>query len=274
MRLTQEKILQLVYQTMEEINQKIGTDFSKDKIEIAFFTPTTGVSVYEKLCERYFPKHLTQEYKQKGYFETFAAMAFIGEEKDGILIREDVDLSAFEWHHMILHEFSHIIVCREELNGEMFYDKYCVDYADNTIEDGGINAGYAIWREFSAEVFALDLDDAIYPYSLNDAKRRIDELVPFISVENPNAKEAMQKLLNIIFKSDDYYLSKNADEFISRIKKSKVSIILIFEVMIRLVFEQLSHKCAWKIDIDFIREFGCQYLLCLGLIALKNRTHQ
>ena len=133
MRLMQEKILQLVYQTMEEINQKLGTDFSKDKIEIAFFTPATGVSVYEKLCERYFPKYLTQEYKQKGYFETFAAMAFIGEEKDGILIREDVDLSAFEWHHMILHEFSHIIVCREELNGEMFYDKYCVDYTDNTI---------------------------------------------------------------------------------------------------------------------------------------------
>ena len=84
----------------------------------------------------------------------------------------------------------------------------------------------------------------------------------------------MQKLLNVIFKSDDYYLSKSADEFISRIKKSKVSKILIFESIIRLVFEQLSHECAWEIDIDFIREFGCQYLLCLGLIALKNRTHQ
>ena len=271
MRLTQEKIHQLVYQTMEEINQKLGTDFSKDKIEIAFFTPTTGISVYEKLCKRYFPKHLTQEYRQKGYFETFAAMAFIGEEKDGILIREDVDLFAFEWHHMILHEFSHIIVCREELNGEMFYDKYCVDYADNTIEDGCINAGYAIWREFSAEVFALDLDDAIYPYYLNDAKDRIDELVSLITAKNSNAKEAMQKLLNVIFKSDDYYLSKSADEFISRIKKSRVSNILIFASIIRLVFEQLSHKCAWKINVDFIREFGSQYLLCLGLIALKKR---
>ena len=96
MTLTQEKILQFVYKTMEEINQKLGTDFLKDKIEIAFFTPKTGVSVYEKLCKRYFPKHLTQEYKQEGYFEAFAAMAFIGAEKDGILIRDDLDLSPFE----------------------------------------------------------------------------------------------------------------------------------------------------------------------------------
>jgi len=264
MKLTQEKLLQLVYDSMDEINEKIGTDFSKDKIVIDFFTPDNGVDVYKNLCQKYFPQYLKEKYKEQGYFQTFAAMAFIGEKKDGILIREDMDLSCFEWHHIILHELSHIIVCREELNGENFYDKYCVDYAENSIEDGYINAGYAIWREFSAEVFALDLDDSIVPYTLNDVKQRIQELLSYIKFDVPTAKEAMYKLLNTIFKSDDYYLSKNEDDFISKIQKSKVSNILIFDPVIRIVFRQLSRKCAWEINVEFIRELGCAYLFCLS----------
>lgn len=37
---------------------------------------------------------------------------------------------------------------------------------------------------------------------------------------------------------------------------------------------QLVYQTIGEIDIDFIREFGCQYLLCLGLIALENRIRQ
>lgn len=270
MQLTKEEIQQLVYETMEEINRKLGTAFSKERLEIAFFTPEIGVSVYEKLCEQYFPKYLREEYKKRGYFESFAAMAFLGKEKDGILIREDLDFSRQDWHHVIMHEFSHIIAARDELDGEIFFDKYCIGYAKNDVEDGWINAGYAIWREFSAEMFALDLDDYVLPYSLNDAKERIKELLPTIAIGEQCAKEAMYKSLNLIFKSDEYYLSKSEDDFIRRIKGSKVSEILIFEPVIRLIFAHLLQECAWKIGVEFISSLGCQYLMCLAERALRD----
>ena len=38
---------------------------------------------------------------------------------------------------------------------------------------GYINAGYAIWREFSAELFAMDLDDDCTPFSINEVKKYI-----------------------------------------------------------------------------------------------------
>ena len=271
MKLTKEQLLNLVYSTMEEMNAKLETDFSEDTVEIAFFVPNNGIAVYEALCSRYFPSHLSEDYKKESFFLSFAAMAFVGEEKDGILIREDLDLSLAEWHHIILHELSHLLVIREELNGENFYQKYCVDYAENTEEDGIINAGYAIWREFSAEVFALDLDDSIMPYSLNDASSRINKLLPLISPPDPIAKEALQKSLNYLFKSDDYYFAEDEEEFIERIAKSKAKKLLDFELVIRHIYKHLSHECAWEIDLDFIRDLGYFYTLGATNKLLKNR---
>ena len=271
MKLSTERLLHLVYSTMEEINDKLDIDFSKDTVEIAFFVPNNGIAVYESFCSRFFPKNLSEQYKSEGFFLSFAAMAFVGKEKDGILIREDLDLSLEEWHHIILHELAHLLVTREELNGENFYEKYCVNYADNPQDDGIINAGYAIWREFSAEVFALDLDDSIMPYSINDASNQINKLLPLIVPNEPIAKEAMQKILNLLFKSDDYYFAKDEEDFIKRIEKSKAKKVLSFELVIRHIYKHLSRECAWEIDIDFIRELGFLYTMNIGTAALKNR---
>ena len=271
MKLTKKQLLDIVYSTMEEMNEKLDTEFSKDNVEIAFFVPENGIAVYEALCSRYFPSHLSEKYKNEGYFLSFAAMAFVGEEKDGILIREDLDLPSVEWHHIFLHELSHILVIREELNGENFFDKYCVDYADNSEEDGIINAGYAIWREFSAEVFAQDLDDSIMPYSLNDAAARINELLPLVSPPDPIAKEALQRSLNLLFKSDDYYFAENEEDFIKRISKSKAKKLLDFELVIRHIYKHLSKECAWEIDLEFIRDLGTFYLLGASQKLFRNR---
>lgn len=271
MKLTKEELLAFTYETMAEVNRKIGTEFTKDNVEIAFFVPENGIKVFEDLCRSYFPKYLREPYREEGYFETFAAMALIGEEKDGILFREDLNFTRREWNHTILHEFSHIIVGKAELDGESFYDKYCFSYADNKLDDGDINAGYAIWREFSAELFASELDDDFMPYRLNDAKNNIKSLLPYITFYEPNAKAAMQMMLNIVFRSDDYFLSKDSDAFIERIKKSEVKEILCFEPIIRLIFEHFHQGCSYKIDVDFIRELGCKYLLSLTNIQIALR---
>ena len=263
MRLTRKQLEQLAYDTMDEYNRKLGTTFSANTVELAFFTPKNGVAVYEEICTRYFKRHLSEKYKSPDFFENFAAMAMIGDIKDGILVREDMDIPEYEWHHIFLHELSHILACREEIGGELFYDRFCMDYAESPEEDGYINAGYAIWREFSAELFAMDLDDDCTPFSINEVKNYIINLCKEITLDNPNAKEAMYRLLIYLFKSDDYYLSKDADEFLERIKKCGVSVVLDFEPVIRLIFAHLAGESAWKIDVDFITELGFLYSLSI-----------
>lgn len=263
MRLTRKQLEQLAYDTMDEYNRKLGTTFSANTVELAFFTPKNGVTVYEEICTRYFKRHLSEEYKSPGFFENFAAMAMIGDIKDGILVREDMDIPEYEWHHIFLHELSHILACREEIGGELFYDRFCMGYAESPEEDGYINAGYAIWREFSAELFAMDIDDGCVPFTISSMKKHIINLCKEITFDNPNAKEAMYRLLIYLFKSDDYYLSKDADEFSEMIKKCGVSVVLDFEPVIRLIFAHLAGESAWKTDVDFIMELGFLYSLSI-----------
>ena len=260
MRLTQNQLINLVYNTMAEMNYKLKTSFTRNKMAITFFTPDNGIEVYESLCSRYFPNQLLEKYKEEGYFINFAAMAFVGEEKDGILIREDLDFSLEYWHHIFLHELAHIFITREELNGKNFYHKYCVNYAQNTLEDGCINAGYAIWREFVAELFASLLDETIEPYTLDDIRTEINKLLPFVIIDDNNAKISLQRMLNLLFNSDDYHFAKNADDFIARIQNSSVSQTLVFEDVVRHIYSQLSKKNVCKINLSFIRDLGSFYI--------------
>lgn len=270
MRITRKQLVQLAYDTMNEYNIKMGTAFSSDTVELAFFTPKNGVAVYEEFCIWYFKRQLSEKYKSSGFFENFAAMAMIGDIKDGILVREDMDIPEYEWHHIFLHELSHILACREEIGGELFYDLFCVDYAESPEEDGYINAGYAIWREFSAELFAMDIDDGCVPFTISSVKKHIINLCKEITFDEPNAKEAMYRLLIFIFKSDDYYFSKNEDGFIKHIRNCGLSDALDFESVIRLVYQHLAGDSSWKIDVDFIMELGFLYTLSIANKRFKT----
>ena len=61
--------------------------------------------------------------------------------------------------HILLHELAHIFCTRNELGGDNFYERYCMDDTISREEDGTINAGYAVWRELAAELIAFELDD-------------------------------------------------------------------------------------------------------------------
>ena len=63
MRLTRKQLEQLAYDTMDEYNRKLGTYFSANTVELAFFTPKNGVAVYEEICTRHFKRHLSETYK-------------------------------------------------------------------------------------------------------------------------------------------------------------------------------------------------------------------
>lgn len=91
----------------------------------------------------------------------FHASAFVGtgDGADGILLRTDIARHPAELKHILLHELAHIFCTRNEIDGDNFFERYCMDDTISREEDGTINAGYAVWRELIAELIAFELDD-------------------------------------------------------------------------------------------------------------------
>ena len=80
----------------------------------------------------------------------------------------------------------------------------------------------------------------------------------------------MYSLLIFLFKSDDYYFSKNEDDFIKHISNCGLSVVLDFESVIRLVYQHLAGDSSWKIDVDFIMELGFLYTLSIANKRFKT----
>ena len=116
--------------------------------------------VFEQFCKQYFPDRLEDRYTEGGYFD-FHASAFGGKEDgvDGILLRTDIARHPAVLKHILLHELAHIFCTRNEIDGDNFFERYCMDDTISREEDGTINAGYAVWRELIAELIAFELDD-------------------------------------------------------------------------------------------------------------------
>ena len=148
---TRDDLKDLFFSALEMFNNCLDSDINKDNLRIDFFVPENGIKVYERFCSRYFPKHLDEPYKSNGYFDEIAAQAFVSESCYGVLIREDIDFTLGEVLQMFLHEISHLYCTQNEVSGGHFFDKYCMG---SGVEDGMINAGYAIWREAIADIMA------------------------------------------------------------------------------------------------------------------------
>ena len=151
---TEDEIIDILYSAMERFNDVLNFDISADNTAVAFFNSQNAVEVYEHFCSENFPDWLHEDYTAEGYFESAAASAFVGE-KYGIMIRLDLKWSSYEYFRTFLHEISHIFCTVNEIEGGNFFSRYCLG---SGIEDGVINAGYAIWREAIADIMA----DAVY----------------------------------------------------------------------------------------------------------------
>ncbi len=141
-------------------NERMGTEFSEDNLVLRCFQTENQHESFEQFCQQYFPDRLTDRYKEDGYFD-FHASAFVGKGDgvDGILLRTDIARHPAVLKHILLHELAHIFCTRNELDGDNFYERYCMDDTISHEEDGIINAGYAIWRELAAELIAFEMDD-------------------------------------------------------------------------------------------------------------------
>lgn len=257
----------------ETLNERMGTEFGEDNLVLCCFQTENQQEVFEQFCKQYFPNRLTDRYKEDGYFD-FHASAFVGEGEnsvDGILLRTDVERSPAVLYHILLHELAHIFCTSNELDGDNFYERYCMDDTISRKEDGTINAGYAVWRELAAELIAFELDDNCDVVPL----RRKKDLLSYYEGEllTGNGKMGVSMILCEAMTSAEGEASMTWDAAKSKFARFKPFDDPLYRDLLELVFTHIR-ECFIEIDRDFIYEIGVLYLSIAAqamIASLKNR---
>lgn len=256
---TEEEITQILLEAMESFNDVLDFNISLDNTVIAFFTPQNGVEIYERFCNENFPNRVHDNYKADGYFESMAASAFVGS-KYGILIRSDLKWSSYEYFRVFLHEISHIFCTVNEIEGGEFYDKYC---QGSGIEDGIINAGYAVWREAIADITVDAVCSDMALISLKNVRNDIVQLYDMISSSNPNSKKCMSIIIAYLMISSEVAGTENWDEAEKAIRNNiNFKDDFIYRIA-EIVFKNLNNGDFWTITLDFIVDLGETYISLL-----------
>ena len=256
---TEDELRDILYSAMERFNYVLDFGISAENTIIAFFTAQNAIEVYERFCDENFFNQLDENYTAAGYFDSITASAFVGE-KYGIMIRSDLKWSSYEYFRIFLHEISHIFCTINEIDGGGFYNKYCLG---SGVDDGIINAGYAIWREAIADITA----DAVYSdmamISLRDVKSDVVRLYDLILPYNLDSKKCMSLLIAYLMISSEVAGTRSwetaerairetinfGDEYIYRIAE--------------MVYENLHDGSFWTITPEFIIDLGNTYLWLL-----------
>lgn len=256
---TEDELTDILYSAMERFNDVLDFDISAENTIIAFFTPRNAIKVYECFCNENFPDKLDEDYTASGYFENIAASAFVGE-KYGIMIRSDLKWSSYEYFRMFLHEISHIFCTVNEIDGGGFYNKYCLG---SGVDDGIINAGYAIWRETIADITA----DVVYSdqamISLRDVKSDVTRLYDLILPYNPDSKKCMSLLIAYLMISSEVAGTRGWETAERAIRETiNFRDEYIYRIA-QMVFENLHDGPFWTITPEFIIDLGNTYLWLL-----------
>lgn len=263
---TEDALREIFLQALELFNDCIDSDISEENTVLAFFTPKTGKRVYEAFCGMYFPQNLNEPYWEDGYFESFAAQAFVEENRYGILFRSDLDFPPMEILYTFLHEISHLYCTINEIPGGHFFDRYCMGSGG---EDGQMNAGYAVWREFVADLMASSVLSETTDSTLHTVKNAVTEWYDAISGTNPDSKKCMSLILVTLMNTREVGCTEDWNEAERAIRR----VLPFDDVMIyalRLVFESIHESPFWTITPDFIMELGGVYLMILSNQTIKQ----
>ena len=260
----------------ETFNERMGTEFSEDNLVLRCFQTENQQEVFGEFCKQYFPDRLTDRYKEDGYFD-FHASAFVGEGEsgvDGVLLRTDIERTPATLYHILLHELAHIFCTRNELGGDNFYERYCMDDTISREEDGTINAGYAVWRELIAELIAFELDDNCDVVPL----RRKKDLLSYYEGEllTGSGKMGVSMILCEAMTSAEGEASMTWDAAKSKFARFKPFDDPLYRDLLELVFTHIR-ECFIEIDRDFIYEIGVLYLSIAAqamIASLKNRFQE
>ena len=256
-------------------NERLGTEFSEDNLVLCCFQTENQQEVFEQFCKQYFPDRLEDRYTEDGYFD-FHASAFVGtgDGADGILLRTDIARHPAELKHILLHELAHIFCTRNEIDGDNFFERYCMDDTISREEDGTINAGYAVWRELAAELIAFELDDNCDVVPL----RRKKDLLSYYEGEllTGNGKMGVSMILCEAMTSAEGEASMTWDAAKSKFTRFKPFDDPLYRDLLELVFTHVREYFI-VIDRDFIYEIGVLYLTIAAqamIASLKNRFQE
>ena len=254
--------------------------FSREDVIVEFFTLDNAIERYVSLCQQYFPRKLDRkDYLNGELFEDAAAMALVGKEKVGMLFRSDLQDSATDFRHGVLHELAHIYcLLREMPRDEHFIDIYLgctpeTDFltAEERQEDGILSAGYAIWCEFIADYIAVLLDAEGFEHDFRSGASYMSEMLNGLGIGIPTSKRAMSNFLVTIMTCSD--VNKAIGKVGSLVN---ASIRPMLKQIVEMVYEHITlpvvgewgadaaSKCPWRIDRDFIRDLGYNYLALLA----------
>lgn len=262
---TQMEMTDCFWKALDLFNDCVESGISHDNVILAFFIPENGVEVYEKLCGEHFPKMLAEDYYKEGYFDSFAAQAFVNETEYGVMIRDDLNYELNDLIFMFLHEISHLYCTKNEIKGGFFFDKYCRGSGE---EDGKINAGYAIWREAVADIMADSITSEYATMTLRMVKSEVQKYYKEVKFGNPGSKKAMSLIIAYIMISSEVAGTTEwatAEKAIDRIIGFKSQTM---KSILKLVFDKLHRSPYWEISLDFIIRLGEAYLFLLTQKAL------
>lgn len=266
-RYTEQELREIFFEALDLFNERIGSDITRANTILAFFAPDNGLTVYEQFCGRYFPKNLREDYKAEGYFESFAAQAFVGEGRYGVMICSDIDFPLSELQFTFLHEISHLFCTRNEIEGGNYFDRYCMG---SGVEDGMMNAGYAVWRKAVADIMADAVVSDYTSMTLDSVKPEIGQLYKQLSPANPDSKKCMSLMIVYVMLTKEAGGAEDWSDvepiLVKRLGLADSTLLLIF----KMVFENLHQSPFWTVTPEFIMALGGTYLSLLSAKFLRE----
>lgn len=266
----EETLTVFLQQACELYNDNFDTNYSLDNIKIAFCTLDNIVEVYNEFTQKY---GFHSEKRIMSDFESVWAEAFVGQTDiddpahvDGLLVRIDPpkEFATLQYYKiMLVHEIAHIFCTTHEIKsagkaGQRFYDLYCADIPGTPSEEynnGYINAGYAIWREFIAEI----VQDIVYQQPalhLNEISKQLRSLANNIKLGNPDAKSFLHRYLSDIMNTWEGAEAETWEELEKKLNKMKMP----FMSIIHHVYDMLHNDYCYKINPEDVESLGSMYM--------------
>ena len=254
----------------DAFREETGHAFSDRDIVIRGFASDNAKQIIDSFKAEYgfCGGDVTEEHIKTVVAETFVYGNSVDRDVSGILIREDMDASEHNVLHILLHELSHIFITLNEIEGGHFYDCFCASNPKTEterIEDGYMNAGYAIWRELAAEIMATSIDPRP-GYYLSDESDAIQEAVHSLQSGECDAKTVMHNLLvDVVFSSE--FAEKTWQEIEPLLRKEGIP----FPKTIEMIYYQLEQKRFYYITPEFIYKLGTMYLTELSVLYCQSQ---
>ena len=186
---------------------------------------------------------------------------------DGILLRTDIERTPATLYHILLHELAHVFCAHNELCGDSFYKRYCMDSTLSHEEDGAVNAGYAIWRELIAEVIAFEMDDRCVVLPLKEKKDILKYYVR--EIEAGDRKNGVSMILCEALTSKECETSTTWSAAQKKVAKHKPFDNPLYMELLELVYRNLRNNFV-EIDREFILQLGSLYLCFVMQLEVKK----